>query len=163
MEADSHYMELALQQASEAQVLGEVPVGAVLVDAQGRVLAAAGNRREAWQDPTAHAELIALRLAAQRMESWRLLDTTLYVTLEPCVMCMGGILLARIPTLVFGTRDPRAGASGSIYDFATDTRFNHQVEVREGVCREQCRAQLASFFAAIRARNKVRSAATTED
>ncbi|MDY0213714.1 MAG: tRNA adenosine(34) deaminase TadA [Desulfuromonadaceae bacterium] len=163
LQPDCHYMEMALQQAREAQALGEVPVGAVLVDAQGRVLAAAGNRRETWQDPTAHAELIVLRQAAQRMESWRLLDTTLYVTLEPCVMCMGGIILARIPQLVFGTQDPCAGAAGSIYNFATDQRFNHQVEVREGVCREQCRAQLADFFAAVRARKKIRTVEVRTD
>ncbi len=156
LQSDCHYMEMAIHQAGEAQALGEVPVGAVLVDAQGLVLAAAGNRRETWQDPTAHAELIVLRQAAQRLESWRLLETTLYVTLEPCVMCMGGIVLARIPTLVFGTRDPCAGAAGSIYDFSTDQRLNHQVEVREGICRDQCRAQLAAFFAALRTRKKVR-------
>lgn len=163
LQPDCYYMEMALQQAREAQALGEVPVGAVLVDAQGQVVAAAGNRRETWQDPTAHAELIVLRQAARRMESWRLLDTTLYVTLEPCVMCMGALILARIPQLVFGTRDPCAGASGSIYDFATDQRFNHQIEVREGVCRAQCRAQLTDFFAAVRARNKVRAGAPGAD
>lgn len=154
---DNQYMDMALAQAREAEALGEVPIGAILVDAHGMVLGAAGNRRERWQDPTAHAELMVLRQAAQRMESWRLLDTTLYVTLEPCVMCMGAIILARVPTLVFGAHDPRAGAVGSIYDFSADARFNHQVEVRSGVRGEESSALLSGFFAALRKRQHKRS------
>ena len=153
-ERDNFYMNLAVEQAMMAQELGEVPIGAVLVDAHGMVLAAAGNRRECWQDPTAHAELIVLRRAAQRLESWRLLNTTMYVTLEPCVMCMGGIILARVPRLVFGALDPRAGACGSIYDFSTDMRFNHRVEVCAGVMGAVCGEMLSDFFASLRARKR---------
>lgn len=156
MQRDCHYMDLALEQAREAQTLGEVPIGAVLVGKDGMVLGSAGNRRESWQDPTAHAELILLRQAAQRLESWRLLDTTLYVTLEPCVMCMGAIILARVPTLVFGAHDPRAGAVGSIYDFSTDGRFNHSVEVRHGVRAAASGALLSDFFASLRQRSQKR-------
>jgi len=160
---DGRYMDMALEQAREAQALGEVPIGAVLVSAEGMVLAAAGNRRETWQDPTAHAELMVLRLAAQRQESWRLLDTTLYVTLEPCVMCMGAIILARVPTLVFGAHDPRAGAVGSIYDFSTDERFNHRVEVRPGVRGAACSTLLSDFFASLRQRRQKRCRPSSPD
>ena len=160
---DCRYMDMALEHARQAQTFGEVPIGAVLVDGDGMVLGAAGNRRETWQDPTAHAELIVLRQAAQRLESWRLLDTTLYVTLEPCVMCMGAIILARVPTLVFGAHDPRAGAVGSIYDFATDERFNHRVEVHHGVRGAACSTLLSDFFAALRQRRQKRGRLTSPD
>ncbi|MFO7831208.1 MAG: tRNA adenosine(34) deaminase TadA [Desulfuromonadaceae bacterium] len=160
---DCRYMDMALEQARQAQTLGEVPIGAVLVDEDGMILGAAGNRRETWQDPTAHAELMVLRQAAQRLESWRLLDTTLYVTLEPCVMCMGAIILARVPTLVFGAHDPRAGAVGSIYDFSTDERFNHRVEVRPGVRAASCGALLSDFFAALRQRRQKRGRLSSSD
>lgn len=151
---DFYFMDIALEYAKKAQALGEVPIGAVLVSGDGMLLAAAGNRRETWQDPTAHAELMVLRQAAQRLESWRLLDTTLYVTLEPCVMCMGAIILARVPTLVFGAHDPRAGAVGSIYDLSTDERFNHKVEVRAGIRGGACGTLLSDFFASVRQRRR---------
>lgn len=151
--ADTHYMNMALEQARQAEMLGEVPIGAVIV-ADGRVIAAAGNRRETWQDPTGHAELIALREAAKRIGSWRLEDATLYVTLEPCVMCMGGIILARIPRLVYGARDPKVGAVGSIYDLSTDDRFNHAVTVTEGVLADQCSEMLSTFFRQLRQKKK---------
>lgn len=148
-------MELALQQAQQAEALGEVPIGAVLV-VDGQVVAVAGNRRELWQDPTAHAELIVLREAAKRLESWRLEGATLYVTLEPCVMCMGGIILARVPRLVYGARDAKAGAVGSIYNLAVDGRFNHNVEVTEGVCAEECGEMLTRFFRTLRQNKKLK-------
>ncbi|NCP78912.1 MAG: nucleoside deaminase, partial [Desulfuromonadales bacterium] len=110
--------------------------------------------RETTQDPTAHAEIIAIRQAAEKLNSWRLLDCTLYVTLEPCVMCMGAIILARIPYLVYACRDPRAGAAGSIYNLAQDERFNHRVFVREGVLQHQCSTQLSAFFQRLRAEKK---------
>lgn len=150
---DERYMQLALEQARQAQLLGEVPIGAVIV-ADGRILAAAGNRRETWQDPTAHAELIALREAAKRTGSWRLEGATLYVTLEPCVMCMGGIILARVPRLVYGARDPRVGAVGSIYDFSCDHRFNHAVGVTEGILAAECSEMLSDFFRQLRQKKK---------
>ncbi len=147
-------MGLALAQAQQAQALGEVPIGAVVV-VDGQVVGAAGNRRELWQDPTAHAELIVLREAAKATGSWRLDSATLYVTLEPCVMCMGGIILARIPRLVYGARDPKVGAVGSIYNFAEDDRFNHQVAVTEGVLSEECSNILSDFFRQLRRKKKL--------
>nr|WP_320049560.1 tRNA adenosine(34) deaminase TadA [uncultured Desulfuromonas sp.] len=150
---DEFFMARALEQARQAEQLGEVPVGAVIV-LDGCVIAAAGNRRETWQDPTAHAELIALREAAKRIDSWRLEGATLYVTLEPCVMCMGGIILSRIPRLVFGARDPRVGAVGSVFDLADDERFNHRVDVHEGVLKEQCSEILSEFFRQLREKKK---------
>lgn len=150
---DYFYMGLALEQAQQAESLGEVPIGAVVV-INDQVIASAGNRRELWQDPTAHAELIVLREAAKRMESWRLEEATLYVTLEPCVMCMGGIILSRIPRLVYGARDPKAGAVGSIYNFAVDERFNHNVDVTQGVRGKECGDILTAFFRQLRHRKK---------
>ena len=150
---DQEYMDLALVQAQHAESLGEVPIGAVLVINE-RVIASAGNRRELWQDPTAHAELIVLREAAKRMESWRLDGATLYVTLEPCVMCMGGIILSRIPRLVYGARDPKAGAVGSIYNLAVDERFNHNVDVTQGVRGKECGEILTTFFRQLRHKKK---------
>ena len=150
---DQHFMQLALEQARQAEALGEVPIGALLV-VDGRVIAAAGNRRELWQDPTAHAELIVLREAAKRMGSWRLDGAIMYVTLEPCVMCMGGIILARIPRLVYGARDPKAGAVGSLYDLSSDERFNHSVAVTEGVLAEECGEILITFFRQLRQKKK---------
>lgn len=142
-------MEMALCEAREAEKLGEVPIGAVLVHGE-RVIGRGHNRRETSNDPTTHAEMIAIREAAAALDSWRLLDTTLYVTLEPCVMCMGAVILARIPRLVFACRDPRAGAVGSIYDFSSDLRFNHRVAVSEGILEQECSALLSGFFRRLR-------------
>lgn len=153
LEQDRFFMRLAMQEATLAEALAEVPIGALVVK-DGEVLGRGHNLRETEQDPTAHAEMIAIRQAADVLGSWRLIDCTLYVTLEPCVMCMGGIILARIPHLVYGCRDPRVGAVGSIYNFSTDDRFNHKVEVREGVLREECSAQLSSFFRSLREQKK---------
>ncbi|MCW8859184.1 MAG: tRNA adenosine(34) deaminase TadA [Deltaproteobacteria bacterium] len=148
-EQDRFFMQAALEEAALAEARKEVPIGAVVVHA-GQIIGRGHNLRETDQDPTAHAEMIAIRQAAEQLGSWRLIDCTLYVTLEPCVMCMGGIILARIPHLVFGCRDPKVGAAGSIYNFADDERFNHQVQIREGVLREECSDQLSSFFRTIR-------------
>ena len=146
-------MREALAEAAAAARLGEVPIGAVLVHGD-EVIGRGHNLRETSQDPTTHAEMVAIRQAAAALGSWRLLESTLYVTLEPCVMCMGAIILARIPRLVFACRDPRAGAVGSIYDFAQDERFNHRVAVTEGVLGEACSALLSGFFRALRDRKK---------
>lgn len=146
-------MQLAMHEAELAEALKEVPIGALVVK-DGQVIGRGHNLRETDQDPTAHAEMIAIRQAAEKLGSWRLLDCTLYVTLEPCVMCMGGIILARIPHLVYGCRDPRVGAVGSIYNFSTDERFNHQVEVREGVLQQECSEQLSGFFRKLREQKK---------
>ncbi|SHJ24245.1 tRNA-adenosine deaminase [Malonomonas rubra DSM 5091] len=146
-------MRLAMQEAALAETLAEVPIGAIVVK-EGEIIGRGHNLRETDQDPTAHAEIIAIRQAAQTLCSWRLLDCTIYVTLEPCVMCMGGIILARIPELVYGCRDPRVGAVGSIYNFSTDDRFNHKVVVREGILQEECSEQLSHFFRKLREKKK---------
>ncbi len=152
-EQERIFMELAMQQAAAAEALDEVPIGAVIVK-DGQVIGQGHNLRESDQDPTAHAEMIAIRQAAEKLGSWRLIDCTIYVTLEPCVMCMGAIILARIPSLVFACRDPKVGAAGSIYNLAEDERFNHQVQIREGVLQQECSEQLSSFFRRLREQKK---------
>lgn len=142
-------MELALQQATLAPLVGEVPIGAVLVY-KNEVLAVAHNYREISQDPTAHAEMIVIRKAAEQLKTWRLTDTTLYVTLEPCPMCAGAIVQARIARLVFGAWDPKAGACGSILDIPGERRFNHRVQVTGGLYEQESRAVLQEFFRAKR-------------
>ncbi len=150
---DSHYMELALQQAALAHRIGEVPIGAVLVLNQ-EVIAVGHNYREISRDPTAHAEMIVIRKAAERLQTWRLNETTLYVTLEPCPMCAGAIIQSRIQRLVFGARDPKAGACGSILDIPAERRFNHRVEVISGVLELESQALLREFFRPLRHKNK---------
>jgi tRNA(adenine34) deaminase len=150
---DRGFMQQALVEAETAARLGEVPIGAVVVRG-GEVVGRGHNLRETSNDPTSHAEMVAIREAAAALGSWRLLDCTLYVTLEPCVMCMGAIILARIPRLVFACRDLRAGAVGSIYDFSRDERFNHRVEVTEGVLAGECSELLRGFFQSLRVRNR---------
>ena len=140
-------MRLALEQARLASMHGDVPVGAVVIDEAGSLLAAAGNEREIRQDPTAHAELLALREASRRLRSWRLTGLTLVVTLEPCTMCAGALVLARIARLIFGAFDPKAGAVSSLFDVVRDPRLNHRVEVRGGVLEAECGALLKDFFA----------------
>jgi tRNA(adenine34) deaminase len=126
---------------------GDVPVGAVAVDQAGTVLAAAGNEREIRNDPTAHAEILVLREASRRLRSWRLTGLTLVVTLEPCAMCAGAIVLARVARLVFGAFDPKAGAVSSLFDVVRDPRLNHRVDVRSGILEDECRVLLKDFFA----------------
>jgi len=148
-EEDLVFMRIALEQAAQSASIGEVPIGAVLVH-QGTIVAQSHNHRETWQDPTAHAEMIAIRESAKMLGRWRLIDTTLFVTLEPCAMCLGAIILARIPRLVFGATDPKAGACGSVLDFASNPRLNHRVEVVGGVLAEDSQRMLTQFFKAIR-------------
>jgi len=140
------YMRLALSEALAASAAGEVPIGAVLVNAQGEVLASGYNQPISGIDPTAHAEMVVLRRAAARLKNYRLLSTTLYVTIEPCVMCMGALIHARIARVVYGAPDPKWGAAGSLYDFAHDKRLNHQPEIVSGICGEDCRALMRGFF-----------------
>src|SRR4051812_15118048 len=148
---DDEAMELALTEAQEAPAHGDVPVAAVvLVD--GRVVAIRHNEREKNGDPTAHAELLALRDAAADQHDWRLVDATLVVTLEPCPMCAGAAVAARIKRLVFGAPDPKAGACGSLYNLCADPRLNHEVEVTAGVQRERVSQLLSTFFATQRGR-----------
>jgi tRNA(adenine34) deaminase len=139
-------MRLALDQAREAEDHGDVPVGAVVLTPDGELLSAAGNERELTGDPTAHAEVLALRRAAAVLSTWRLSGCTLVVTLEPCTMCAGALVLARIQTLVFGAYDPKAGAVASLFDVVRDPRLNHRVEVRGGILADACGAVLRDFF-----------------
>ncbi len=142
-------MKLALHQAEQALKHGDVPIGAVVVRGED-VIAAAHNERERLQDPTAHAEILAIREAARVCGSWRVLDATLYVTLEPCAMCAGAIVLARIPEVVYGAADPKAGACGSVLDVLGEPRLNHRPGVEGGVLAEESGALLRDFFAARR-------------
>ena len=145
-ERDRTMMRLALDEARRASFWGDVPVGAVMARG-GEVLGRAGNARERRQDPTAHAELLALRAAADALGSWRLEGTTMYVTLEPCAMCSGGLVLARVDRLVFGAADPKAGFAGSLGDLVRDPRLNQAVEVIPGVLARECGDLLKAFFA----------------
>ena len=148
-------MRLALAEAIAAAEAGDVPIGAVIVhDPSGEVIGRGRNRRELDHDPTAHAELVALRDAANRLGQWRLLDCTLYVTLEPCPMCAGAIVAARVPRLVYGCDDPKAGAVRTLYQICEDQRLNHCVEVTAGACGEECAELLRAFFRVQRAAGK---------
>lgn len=144
-EEDVRFMRLALKEASRAGRAGEVPVGALLVK-DGEVLSSAYNLREILKDPSAHAEILALRVGAGKSDSWRLTGATLYVTKEPCVMCAGAIVNARISRVVYGCKDTKAGGVDSLYNILTDKRLNHQVEVIPGVLEEECASLLKNFF-----------------
>jgi tRNA(adenine34) deaminase len=148
LESDRYqaWMRLALDEAGGALTTGDVPVGAVVVDIAGRVIGRGRNERELNQDPTAHAEIVAMRQAAAVTGDWHLTDCTLVVTLEPCVMCAGAVLAARVPTVVFGAWDEKAGASGSVYDVLRDRRLNHRAEVFAGVLEGECGEILRRFF-----------------
>ena len=147
--ADERFMRLALIEAAGAVEHGDTPVGAVIVR-DGEVIATGRNERELRADPTAHAETIALREAARVSGNWRVLDSILYVTLEPCAMCAGAIVLARVPRVVFGASDPKAGAAGSVLDVLAEPRLNHRPLVRSGLLADECGALLRAFFAARR-------------
>jgi len=146
LQPHADYMRIALEEARRAQQIDEVPVGAVLVDASGDLLATACNRTIANTDPTAHAEILALRSAAGKLKNYRLLNTTLYVTIEPCLMCMGAVVHARVARVVYGAPDPKWGAAGSLYHFGLDPRLNHRPEVVAGVCETECRELIQEFF-----------------
>jgi tRNA(adenine34) deaminase len=143
-------MSLAINEARHAMVSGDVPVAAILLDASGTPIAVGRNERELTGDPTAHAEIVAIRAAALELGTWHLENTTLVVTLEPCTMCAGAILQARIPRVVFGAWDAKAGAAGSVHDVLRDRRLPHRVEVIGGVAEEECASMLAEFFRARR-------------
>jgi tRNA(adenine34) deaminase len=146
---DEYFMRLALREAERALEHEDVPVGALLVHA-GEVVGVGRNERQLRQDPTAHAEMLALREAARHLGSWRLLETVLYVTLEPCAMCAGAIVLGRVPRVVYGAADPKAGAAGSVLDILAEPRLNHRPEVSGGLLAEECAALLRAFFASRR-------------
>jgi tRNA(adenine34) deaminase len=139
-------MRAALAEAALATVHGDVPVGAVLLDPEGKVVASDHNRREELQDPTAHAEILVLSAAARARRDWRLTGHTLVVTLEPCAMCAGAVVLSRLERIAFGTPDLKAGGAGSLYNIPQDRRLNHQVEVEVGILKDECAAQLSEFF-----------------
>ena len=157
-EQDRQFMQLALKEAEKAGALGEVPIGAIIVY-RGEVIAAASNLRETTQNAVTHAELMAIQQACKKIGSWRLEETTLYVTLEPCPMCAGAILQSRIPRVVYGARDVKAGCVDSLYRLLNDPRFNHECEVTEGVLAEECGQILTDFFRALRERKKAQKLA----
>ena len=146
-------MRLAIEEAEKALTHRDVPVGAVIFGPDGTVIGAGHNERELLQDPSAHAEMLAIRQAAEHIGHWRLLETTLYVTLEPCAMCAGAIVLARIPHVVYGTIDPKAGAAGSVLDVLQEPRLNHRTGVTGNVLQAECAQLLKDFFAAKRRRS----------
>jgi tRNA(adenine34) deaminase len=151
--ADERFMRIAIDAARIAEENGDVPIGAAIVH-QNTIVAKAYNQREQLQDPTAHAEIIALTQAAAALENWHLNGCTMYVTLEPCPMCAGALVLARIDRLVYGCDDPKTGACKSLYNIVQDERLNHRIEVTSGLLEEQCREQLQGFFARRREENK---------
>lgn len=154
MEKDDYYwMGKAIAQAKRAEAIGEVPIGAVIVK-DGAVIARGHNLRESRQDPSAHAEMIAIRKAAAKLGAWRLTGATLYVTLEPCTMCMGAVILSRLDRVVFGSFDPKGGAAGSLYDLSNDARLNHSVQLTPGIRGVETSALLSDFFSALRAEKK---------
>ena len=153
-EDHTEFMNLALNEAEKAKLQNEVPVGAVLVDEKGGILAKAHNMVIALSDPTAHAEILALRKASGRLVNYRLLNTTLYVTIEPCIMCMGALIHARVRRVVYGARDPKWGAAGSLYCFTDDKRLNHHPEITGDVCAKACSSLIRDFF---REKRKLRS------
>lgn len=146
---DYRFMRMALEEAARAPAVGEVPIAAVIVH-DGRVLAQAHNFRELWQDPTAHAEVIAIRAAATALGTWRLTGTTLYVTVEPCTMCIGAIILARVSRVVFGAWDPKGGACGSLFNLPSEPKLNHRVLVTGGVLEQESHALIQKFFKELR-------------
>ena len=147
-------MHVALEEADAAAAIGEVPVGCVIVGADGVEIARGKNLRESRKDPTAHAEMIAVRTATERRASWRLDDATLYVTLEPCAMCAGALVLARVRRVVYGCDDPKGGAVTTLFEIGRDARLNHRFELERGVLADECAERLRTFFAALRAQGK---------
>ncbi|MDM7862954.1 tRNA adenosine(34) deaminase TadA [Staphylococcus borealis] len=149
MANDEYYMKLAIEEAKKAQNIGEVPIGAIIVK-NDEVIARSHNLRETAQLPTAHAEHIAIERASNTIGSWRLEGCTLYVTLEPCVMCAGAIVMSRIPKVVYGASDPKGGCGGSLMNLLVESRFNHRAEVVSGVCEQECGDLLRNFFRELR-------------
>lgn len=154
-DTDERFMREALLEAKKAAIIGEVPIGAVVVH-DGKIIGRGHNLREHSQLAADHAEMMAINEANQNLKSWRLVDCTLYVTLEPCIMCSGAIINSRVSTVVFGARDPKAGAVSTLYSVLNDSRLNHQVNVQEGMLADESAAMLKHFFKAARKRNKIR-------
>jgi tRNA(adenine34) deaminase len=150
---DQAWMQLAIEEAKKAEQIGEVPIGAILVK-DGEVIGKGYNLREINHDPTAHAEMVAIREACERLGAWRLLDCTLYVTLEPCPMCAGAIVQSRVKRVVYGTGDPKAGCAGTLMNLLQEPRFNHETEVTSGILQAECAALLTNFFRNLRNKRK---------
>ncbi|NGZ78200.1 tRNA adenosine(34) deaminase TadA [Saccharibacillus sp. VR-M41] len=157
-----YWMSLAIEEALKAQAIGEVPIGAVIVK-DGEIIGRGYNLRETTHDATAHAEMIAIREASERLGAWRLLGCTLYVTLEPCPMCAGAIVQGRVPLVVYGTPDPKAGCAGTLMNLLQEPRFNHRTELIEGVMQEECANLLSDFFRGLRQRLKERKMLSKEN
>lgn len=153
--SDEKYMELAMEEARKAETLGEVPIGAIIVR-DGNIIGRGYNRREIDRDPLAHAELLAIKEASGNLGGWRLLNATLYVTLEPCPMCAGAIVQSRIMRVVYGTKDPKAGCAGTLMNLLQEPRLNHQVELTQGICEKECAALLTNFFRHLREKRKIK-------
>ncbi|MDH4226832.1 MAG: tRNA adenosine(34) deaminase TadA [Deltaproteobacteria bacterium] len=152
-EEDLFFMQEAVKEALKAEKKGDVPIGAVIVK-DGRIIGRGHNRKEAAADPTGHAEIAAIQKAAKKLKAWRLTGSSIYVTLEPCLMCMGALVQARIENLIFACRDPKAGAAGSLYDVAADKRLNHRINVKESLLTEEASVMLKKFFLKLRKRNE---------
>lgn len=150
---DKYFMNLALDEAKKAREIGEVPIGAVIVKNE-KIVAHGYNKREILKNPLAHAEIIAINKASEKLESWRLLDCTMYVTIEPCIMCAGAIVNSRIERLVIGAMDPKMGACGSIVDLVTNEKFNHRVDLVHGVLEDECSRIMKGFFKELRKKKK---------
>lgn len=148
---DKKFMAAALEEARKAAAIGEVPIGAVMT-CKGEIIARGFNKKETSADPTLHGEIVAITAAAKALKAWRLTETTLYVTLEPCLMCMGALIAARVPRLVFAASDPKAGACGSLFDVSNDKRLNHSIEVAQGIYERESRNMLKGFFKELRGR-----------
>jgi len=161
LEMDRGFMRMAIEEEKKTEAIGEVPIGAVIVK-DGEVIARAHNLRETSQNAVTHAELSAIQEACREIGSWRLEETTLYVTLEPCPMCAGAILQSRIPRVVYGARDPKGGCVDSLYRLLNDPRFNHECEVTEGVLGDECGAMLTNFFKSLREKKKEQKKAMRE-
>jgi tRNA(adenine34) deaminase len=146
MKTDADYMQLAIIEAEKAAVMDEVPVGAIIIDDKDTIVGYGHNQPISLNDPTAHAEILALRMAAQNLNNYRLLNTTIYVTLEPCIMCMSAIIHARVKRLVFGANDPKWGGAGSLYDIGSDMRLNHNIETYGGILHSETSDIIKNFF-----------------
>lgn len=153
MENEEKYMKIAIEEAEKARSIGEVPIGAIIV-LNGKIIAKASNRRETEQNAIAHAEIIAIQEACRKLGTWRLENAELYVTLEPCPMCSGAIILSRIQKVVYGASDPKAGCAGTLMNLLSDSRFNHQSEVVSGILAEECGELLSQFFRELRRKKK---------
>lgn len=146
MKTDADYMQLAIIEAEKAALMDEVPVGAIIIDDKNKIIGYGHNQPISLNDPTAHAEILALRMAAQNLNNYRLLNTTIYVTLEPCIMCMSAIIHARVKRLVFGANDPKWGGAGSLYDLSSDMRLNHNIETCGGIKSNETSSIIKKFF-----------------